>query len=258
MNASTKVHLHVSFLFNSIINRRHFPSLLLLPSLSLCPRDKPTGRHRCEWCVGHVRTVRCHWYTSHWRTKSWNIWRFALEHCGLDHGWRTIRIMIGWMLVPQRERSTAKRVALGAGAGAGPRAIKSLSAKCKRSRRTLCPGLVAVPALHFWSHGCLRYCLDPWTCGYRDSWGSNRGCGIFVKLRTPRTQSRNIHHILSRLRCFTLRWCGWWRTWFIIEPRSKWFSFTVSGVVTWNKVRRAHWRRDGKIANAAFFAKTAK
>lgn len=89
------VHLHISFLLYSIINRRHFSPLLLLSPLPLCPCDKPTRRHRCKRCTWHVRAVRRHGHTSHWRTKTLNIWRFALEYSGFDHGWRTIRVMTG-------------------------------------------------------------------------------------------------------------------------------------------------------------------
>ena len=168
--------------------------------------------------------------------------------------------MIGWVLVPQRKRSTAERMVLGARARARarPRANKSLSAKRERSRRTLCLGLVAVPALYFRSTDCLRYCLDTWSPGNGNSWRPNRGYGRFIKLRPPWTQPRSIHHIVPSLRCFALRWGKWWRTWVIIDPRSEWFSFAISSVVTWNKIRRAHWRRDGKAANATLLAEASK
>lgn len=79
-----------------------------------------------------------------------------------------------------------------------------------------------------------------------------------MKVRASWTQPRSIHYIVPRLRCFSLRWCKWWRTWVVIEPRSEWFSFTISGTIAWIKVRRAHRRRDGKAANASFLAEAAK
>ena len=132
----TTSNSHISFLLHRIINRRHSPSLLLLLLLPFCPRDKPARRHRSERCAWHIRTVWCHGHTGHWRTKTLIVGRLAFQHCRLDRRWRTIRIIIGGVLIPQGERSTAKRMMMCARARAWPRILESLSAKCKRSRRT--------------------------------------------------------------------------------------------------------------------------